>query len=198
MKKLLLSTAMAVFFLTNVNAQERSSGDIEIIPHVGYMSAFLNGDEVDGLDERGSFNFGVIGDYFFNDRWSLRSGINFDSMGASIPGSDLTLNYVNIPLNANWHFGSTRKWNLNFGVTPGFLTKAEIDGDDVKEAYQSFQLGVSYGIGYKLEISESFSILFHGQGLVGLTNILSDEAGGNDFTRLNAGSTLSVGGVFKI
>jgi len=198
MKKLLLSTAVAVFFLTNVNAQERSSGDIELIPHVGYMSAFLNGDEVDGLDERGSFNFGVIGDYFFNDRWSLRSGINYDSMGASIPGSDLTLDYINIPINANWHFGSTRKWNLNFGVTPGFLTKADLDGEDVKDGYKSFQLGISYGIGYKIEISDSFSILVHGQGLVGVTNILSEEAGGDDFTRLNAGSTISVGGVFKI
>ncbi|APY06977.1 hypothetical protein BWZ20_01100 [Winogradskyella sp. J14-2] len=156
-EKIITFCCCGSIFLTSVNAQERSSGDIELIPHVGYMSAFLNGDEVDGLDPRGSFNFGVIGDYFFNDRWSLRSGINFDSMGASIPGSDLTLNYINIPINANWHFGSTRKWNLNFGVTPGFLTKADLDGDDVKDDYNSFQLGISYGIGYKIEVQTALA-----------------------------------------
>lgn len=193
MKKLLLFTAVAVLGFTTMNAQQRERGQIELAPYVGYMTAFLNGDEVDNLDSRASVAFGVKADYYFNDRWSLRSGLNYDSMGAKFAGSELQLDYLNIPVNANWHFGSTRKWNLNFGVTPGFLVKADEDGDDVKEFVESFQLGISYGIGYKLEISESFSILFDGQGLVGITNIIKESDG---FTQLNAGSSLNVGGVF--
>jgi long-subunit fatty acid transport protein len=192
MKKLLCIVALATFGF--VNAQSREAGQIEVAPYIGYMTAFFNGDEVDDLDSRTGVNFGVKADYYFNDRWSLRSGLNYDAMGASLPGApDLKLDYLNIPINANWHFGSTRKWNLNFGVTPGFLTNADFDGEDVKDGFKSFQLGISYGIGYKLEVSDAFSVLFDAQGLVGLTNILEES---DDFTRLNAGSSFNIGGVF--
>ncbi|MGB2144020.1 MAG: porin family protein [Flavobacteriaceae bacterium] len=183
-------------FLTTItlNAQERDAGTIEVAPNIGYSSSFLNGDEVDELDSRGALQFGVLGDYYFNDRWSLRSGLSYFSMGASIPGSELQLDYLNIPINGNWHFGSTRKWNLNFGVSPGFLLKGDVDGEDVKDYYKSFQLAISYGIGYKIEISENLSILIDSQNLFGVTNILEDS---NDFTRLNAGGSINVGGVFS-
>lgn len=195
MKKIILGAVIAVFMITTgVNAQERDNGDIEITPYIGYSSAFLNGDEVGELDSRNTVAFGVIGNYFFNDRWSLRSGLEYAPLGATFGNSELKLDYLNIPINANWHFGSTRKWHLNFGVTPGFLLSADTDGQDVKDGTESFQLGVSYGIGYKIEVSESFSVLIDGQGFFGVTNILEEA---EDFTRLNAGSTLSVGGVFK-
>jgi hypothetical protein len=192
MKKLLCIVAFATFGF--VNAQHRDAGQIEVAPYIGYMNSFLNGDEVDNLDSRAAVNFGVKADYYFNDRWSLRSGLSYDAMGASLQGlPDLKLDYIHVPINANWHFGSTRKWNLNFGVSPGFLASADLGGEDIKDDFKSFQLGISYGIGYKLEISDTFSILFDGQGLVGLSNILEDS---DDFTRLNAGSSFNVGGVF--
>lgn len=194
MKKIILSVAFVAIGFFTVNAQERDSGAIEVIPNIGYSSSFLNGDNVDDLDSRGAIQFGVIGDYYFNDRWSFRSGLSYLGMGASASGvPDLELDYINVPLNANWHFGSTRKWNLNFGVTPGFLTRAETGDVDLSDGIKSFQLAISYGIGYKIEISDSFSILIDGQGLFGVTNILEDS---EDFTRLNAGSSLNVGGVF--
>ncbi len=192
MKKLLL---LGLFFLTiSINAQERDAGDIEIIPNIGYSTSFLNGDLIDNLDPRGAIQFGVIGDYYFNDRWSLRTGMSYFSMGAKDPVSELKLDYLNIPLNANWHFGSTRKWNLNFGVSPGFLVKADVDGEDVKDFYKSFQLAISYGLGYKIEVSDNFSILIDGQGVFGITNIIEED--GEDFKRSNAGSSFNVGGVF--
>ena len=194
MKKLLLSLTITLFVMTNVNAQARDAGDIEIAPYVQYTTSFFNGENVESSNSRGAASFGVKADYFFNDRWSLRSGINYDSMGAEDAFAEAELAYIHIPLNANWHFGSTRKWNLNFGVTPGFLVKAELAGMDIKEFQQSFQLGISYGIGYKLEISDNFSILFDAQGLVGVTNINKE----GDNTILNAGSGFGIGGVFKL
>lgn len=196
MTKQLLLLALGLAFSTlTMTAQNREEGTIELVPYIGYSGAYLNGDEVEGLDSRTSATFGVIGDYYFNDRWSLRSGLSYLSMGSSVPGADLKLNYLNIPINANWHFGSTRKWNLNFGVTPGFLVSADVLGEDVKDFYKSFQLGISYGIGYKIEISERFSILIDIQALTGITNILE---GAEDFTRLNAGSSINVGAVFAL
>lgn len=188
---LLLGLILTSFFL---NAQEREAGTIELTPNIGYSNSYLNGDETDDLDPRGGIQFGLIGDYYISDRWSVRSGLSYFSMGASVPGSELKLDYLNIPINANWHFGSTRKWNLNFGVTPGFLLSADLDGEDVKDFYKSFQLGISYGIGYKIEISESFSVLVDLEGLFGITNILDNS----DLNRLNSGGSINVGGVFTL
>jgi hypothetical protein len=115
-------------------------------------------------------------------------------MGAEDFSGELKLNYISIPVNANWHFGSTRKWFLNFGASASFLTKAEFSGEDVKEDIDSFQLGVSYGIGYKLEITERFSILIESQNLFGLSNILKE----GDLTWTNAGGSINIGGVIKL
>ncbi|MFY0604013.1 MAG: PorT family protein [Flavobacteriaceae bacterium] len=191
MKKLLLFVFIASSLSTF--GQIREKGDIELSPFIGYSSSFLNGDDADSDNVRNAVNFGVVGDYFFNDRWSLRSGVVYNAMGAD-DGDELALNYLSIPINANWHFGSTRKWNLNFGLSPGFLVKADFNGNDIKDAVESFQLGISYGIGYKLEISEKFSLLFDAQGLVGLTDIAKDSS----FSNQNAGSSLNIGAVFKL
>ena len=196
MKKVVCIAVMVLLGFGSLSAQERSKGEIEISPFIGYQQSFFNGDDVDEFDSRAAVRFGVNADYFFNDRWSLRSGLNYDSMGTKGFGSEVAINYINIPLNANWHFGSTRKWNLNFGITSGFLTSADSDGIDVKDEVSSFQLGISYGIGYKLEISENFSILFDWQGLVGISNIVKDETINID--RFNAGSSFNIGAVFKI
>lgn len=193
MKKLLF-TAAAVFAFVFANAQQREKGAIELAPHIGYSSYFFNGDEVDGLSSISSTNFGVNADYFFNDRWSLRSGLLSQTMGSKDLVDEIKLNYITIPVNANWHFGSTRKWFLNFGTSASFLTKADLSGQDVKENIESFQLAISYGIGYKLEVSENFSILIESQNMFGMSNILKVD----NLTRTNAGGSLNIGGVFKL
>jgi hypothetical protein len=193
MKKIILTVA-AVFAFGVASSQVRENGTIELAPHIGYSSYFLNGDEVADLSSITSINFGVHADYFFNNRWSLRSGLLFQTMGAEDFSGELKLNYISIPVNVNWHFGSTRKWYLNFGPSASFLTKAEFSGTDVKDGIESFQLGISYGLGYKLEISEKFSLLIEGQNLFGFSNIYKDST----LTRMNAGGSLNIGGVFKL
>tara|TARA_B110000091_G_scaffold116575_1_gene125733 strand:+ start:2047 stop:2649 length:603 start_codon:yes stop_codon:yes gene_type:complete len=200
MKKLVCIAAMALFGFGSLSAQERSKGEIEITPFIGYQQSFFNGDNIDLYEPKSSFTFGVNGDYFFNDRWSLRSGLGYDTMGSAIKGSnnDVELDYLSIPINANWHFGSTRKWNLNFGISTSFLLSANQVGntDDIKDEVNSFQLGISYGIGYKLAVLDNFSILFDWQGLVGVTNFINNP--GSDLTQLNARGYFSIGGVFVL
>ncbi|WP_165764753.1 porin family protein [Winogradskyella aurantia] len=199
MKQNLLIVALAIAAFTSISthAQMRESGDIELVPYIAYSSAFFNGDNADFYDYRTSVSFGVKGDYYFNDRWSIRSGVAFDAMGASFNnGPDVELNYISVPVNANWHFGSTRKWNLNFGLTPSFLTSAEVQSVDIAEEVSSFSLGISYGIGYKIEISEAFSIMIDLQGNLGISNI--NDIPGSDINQTNAFSYLGLGGVFRI
>jgi type V secretory pathway adhesin AidA len=193
MKKILFA-AVAVMALGVSNAQIRERGDIELAPHIGYSSFLLNGDQVEDLSAVTAVNYGVNADYFFNDRWSLRSGLLFQEMGGKDSFDELKLSYITIPLNANWHFGSTRKWFLNFGTSASFLTKAEFSGEDIKENIESLQLGIFYGIGYKLEITDKFSILIESQNLFGLSNIFKE----GDITWTNSGGSINVGGVFKL
>lgn len=194
MKKIIL--AIAVVLTTGLaNAQLREKGTIELIPQIGYSSSnYYGGDETSANDPLTGFAFGVGGDYFFNNRWSIRSGLLFQTMGTEIFNFKEKLNYITIPLNANWHFGSTRKWNLNFGPSIGFLTSAKSDGEDVKDKAKTTQIGLNVGIGYKIEVSPKISILIDYQGLAGLTDITKSSE--TEFKN-NYGS-FDLGVVFKL
>jgi len=177
------------------HAQQRATGTLEIIPLVGFTGSGFYGSNVEHSEARFGFKAGVLGDYYFNDRWSVRTGLEYFSMGAESPFVELKLDYINVPLNANWHFGSTRKWNLNFGLSPGILVRAEAEDEDLKNMFTSFQLAFSSGIGYKLQITKSFSLLIDYQRVFGLTNILKNK----EFSSLrNNADSINLGAVLII
>ena len=195
MKKLL---SLLIFLSFLSNAQIRDKGNIEVAPLVGFSDFYFSSDSDESYSKSlNAANFGVVGDYFFSNRWSIRTGLLFEPMGASDSSATFKLNYLNVPVNANWHFGSTRKWNLNFGLSPSFLTSATWDGDDIKNEVNSFQFGLNFGIGYKLEVSEKFSILFDYQGFSSFTDVFKKTSDFNDGI-LNGGSNFNIGGVFLL
>ncbi|MDP2159048.1 MAG: outer membrane beta-barrel protein, partial [Flavobacterium sp.] len=114
MKKIIyLSILLTGFFGFS---QNREKGTIELAPIIGYSSANYYGDKiVNNNSTLNSFDFGINSDYYFNDNWSLRSGLLLQTMGSRYGQLEDKIKYLTIPVNANWHFGSTRKWNLNFG-----------------------------------------------------------------------------------
>ena len=194
MKKVLFSAAALLAF-GFANAQNRENGTIELIPQIGSASSNYYGEETLDNGTLSSVTLGVGADYYFNDRWSLRSGLHYQTMGSKVaPGIEEKLNYLSVPVNANWHFGSTRKWNLNFGPSFGILMNAEANGEDIKDMANGFQFGLAYGIGYKIEINESFSILVDFQGMSGLSEVPKES----DYTLKNAYSAINVGAVLKL
>lgn len=197
MKKILLSL-ITLISCGLASAQSKEKGTIEITPKIGY-STFSENNEGEATDFNSGVAFGVTGDYYFNNRWSLRSGLAFDKMGGEyvLDGYKLEdkLNYLSIPINANWHFGSTRKWNLNFGLSPSFLLSAKVNDEKLpSEAIESFQLGLTFGLGYKIEVNEKFGILIDYQYFGGLTNI--NKATNDNIT--NNGGGFNVGAVIQL
>lgn len=191
MKKLLLTVVIALT-ATIAQSQTREKGTIELIPQISYSSSTFNGKSVNSdYNLTRALSFGMGADFFLNNRWSLRSGVLFQTMGAETSFSKIKLNYLTIPLNANWHFGSTRKWNLNFGPNIGFLTSAESNGMDNKAFYNSKQFGINYGIGYKIEVTEKIGILIDWQGMVGLSDVTKDSYSDlkNVYSSFNIGCT---------
>ncbi|WP_445455331.1 porin family protein [Flavobacterium sp. HNIBRBA15423] len=199
MRKVFFAMVVLSMFSTICIAQERSKGDVELTPIIGYASSNYYGEKELNNSNLSSVSFGVDADYFFNDRWSLRSGLIYQTMGSKVTSYySEKLNYLTLPINANWHFGSTRKWNLNFGPNLGFLMSAKSEdrnvSRDIKDAANGLQLGLAYGIGYKIEVNEKFSILIDYQGMTGLSDVPKDS----NYTIKNAYSSFNVGGVFKI
>ena len=127
MKKILLSL-ITLASLSFANAQVKEKGTFEITPKIG-ISGFTESVDNEYTKPNSGVAFGATADYYFNNRWSLRSGLVFNKMGGKYSDSgnfyEDKLNYLVIPINANWHFGSTRKWNLNFGLSPSFLIDAK-------------------------------------------------------------------------
>lgn len=194
---LLLSSFLSI-------GQIREKGNIELTPIIGYSSSchihsILLGSSVSGIQ------FGIYGNYFFNDRWSLRSGLLYQKMGTDKINSTIfnneyseRTNYLTMPLTVNYHFGGSRNWYVNYGVSIGVLTNAEAEyynGNgfvDIKDLANPVQFGINGGIGYKFEISPEFIIVIDNSNMLGLTKTTEEEKGNNFYMSFNLGV------VFKI
>ncbi len=203
MKKLLLVAVALCGLLStaqNDSASYPTKGDWTIAPQVGANFSTYSDDDF-SFDTRTSFNLGVIGDYFFNDRWSFRTGLVLDNMGAEDFNNDTDkLTYLTLPANANWHFGSGRNWYLNFGLTAAFLVDAEGEANDgrtadISDLVKPFDLGINFGIGYRIDVTPEFQLGFDFQGYGGLIPVL-DLNDAPDFR--NSRSQLNISGVFKL
>lgn len=204
MKKILFTLIMVTGICTLTKAQN-AGGETEFGIGIGYNGSYViasNSNESSGT--RGGFNVGLSMDHYFSDRWSLKAKVSYDQKGWSkgflqTPSTTYTnitynLNYVSIPVMANWHFGKTRNWYLNFGPYLGILTTATATQDniDVKSILNSTDGGIALGIGVKIPVSEKakFFIEFDGQG--GMANVIKGSATVGDNVR-NSRSAFNIG-----
>src|SRR5690606_628337 len=204
MKKIIITATLLISALGY--SQSREEGTVELAPVLGVgIANYYGGDATSANKSITRATFGATVDYYFNDRWSLRSGLMYQMYGTEVRSSGMiyinaedNLKYITVPVNANWHFGSTRNWHLNFGPSFSFLTSAEstVNGStfDIKDGVKSFQLGLSIGIGYKIEISEKFGIDISYNENVGLTE--ASNIDGISFK--NSHSAINVAAVFKL
>jgi opacity protein-like surface antigen len=206
MKKQLFITALAVFGILTSNAQD--NGDFEL--GVGLGLNLANVSTINGQNNassRTSFNAGVSGEYYFSDRWGLKAKVIYDSKGWSdgfitdenfnTVTTDFKLNYVTLPIMANWHFGSNRNWYLNFGPYVGFLVNAEDSelGLDLKDGFKSTDFGFAFGIGYKFEIDDNIKLYIEYDGQSGFSDIFEENEG--DAIR-NGRSSFNIGVLFNL
>ena len=207
MKKVL--TFISLFICLATSAQIRPKDYMETIVFIGYSSFWYTTNFSKESTSIESVNFGLLGDYYFNDTWSFRTGFAYQTMGGSqlTYGTDFPadgkekLGYINIPLNANLHFGTKRNFNLNFGFTPSCLVNAKgiypgaglnsVDLRDLK-IVSRFQLGANVGVGYKIPVSEHISLLADYQMFVGLT----DTTKKTGISLMNTGYNFNLGCVF--
>ena len=214
MKKTLL---FAVVASSAVNAQIRERNDIEIAPFIGINSSNYYGDVSLNNSNKALYTpvFGVTADFYMNNRWSLRTGLEYQTLGSSVYTSELInnpqdnyyyryfyesekLNFVAIPIHANIHIGKSRNWHINFGPTVSFLTGANFGGEKVEiNNLRKEHVGFGLGFGYRFNIHENFSLGIEHQEYISFTNNLNTFNSYGSFIGNIAGN-FSVKAIFKL
>jgi opacity protein-like surface antigen len=198
MKKLLIAAILFCGFTATISAQAK--GDIEMGVNTGINFATARTNYFQA-DSRAGFNVALGADYYFSDRWSLKAKLYYDQKGwnngsytnanGTFP-ADYSLNYLTIPVMANWHFGTKRNWYLNFGPYAGFLMSAKESSQDtdVKEGFKSSDFGIALGIGVKIPVSERLKLFIEYDEQAGMGDIFKENPGSavrNDRGSFNIG-----------
>jgi|SRR5690554_1044483 len=78
MKKVLLAVLLSGFAM---NAQVREKGMIEVSPFVGFSSSGYYGNTALSYEPTYNIHFGINSDIFLNEKWSIRTGLEYQTMG---------------------------------------------------------------------------------------------------------------------
>jgi len=197
MRKIITTLFIIAGFYSASNAQITKANAFVFGANIGLNEGYVQ--ESNSLLKSGSvggFNLGVSGEYYFSDRWSFKAKLNYDQKGwadgyiivnsgpsgqgsSEIDNINFKLNYLTVPLMANWHFGHTRNWYLHFGPYLGFLMSAsDNNGDgDIKPLFNSTDVGFDLGIGVKFPVADRVKLFIEADGQSGFTNIFKDGGG---------------------
>jgi opacity protein-like surface antigen len=208
MKNLFTIVLLVSLSIYNLNAQS-SKGDIELGVGLGfsYSAVVVGSNAEDATDSKSGLNIAAVGEYFFSDRWGIKAKLVYDQKGwgngffNDDNGSfttDFNVNYLTIPVMANWHFGSTRKWYLNFGPYVGLLLNAETGtgGNDVKDGFNSTDFGLAYGIGYKFDIADNTKLYIEYDAQSGFSDVF--KVSDSNVSVRNARGSFNVGVLFNL
>ncbi|MDG3582358.1 MULTISPECIES: porin family protein [Galbibacter] len=188
MKKTLLVLIAITAFAFTTTAQEFKIG-----AKVGLNIASLQGDDLEELDSRTSFNLGAVAEFPISEKFSFQPELLYSAQGAkgeedasdydeSLSGNiDLTakLDYINLPLMAKYYVAPG--FSIQAGPQIGFLvsakSKAEVGDfsaeEDIKDNFKSIDFGLNFGLGYQFENG----LFIDGRYNLGLSNIADYEDG---------------------
>ncbi|MDQ8011676.1 MAG: porin family protein [Flavobacterium nitrogenifigens] len=160
MKKILLLAVFTVLGFVNVNAQEIKFG-----AKAGLNFATISEDNTENADFVTSYNIGVMSEIPLSEKFSFQPEIMYSCQGYSFNNDVIAMNYLNIPLMGKYYV--TKGLSLEAGPQIGFLLSAKNEKTDVKDSFNTFDFGVNFGLGYKLENGLNFGVRYN----LGLTNI---------------------------
>lgn len=198
MKKLFLAAVMAVFTLSNVNAQEVKFG-----AKAGVNFASLKyksksaGVEVkpDGLT---SFHVGAVAELGLSDKFAIQPELVYSVQGATTKVLNkevkTQLSYLNLPIMAKYFVAEGI--SVELGPQIGFLMSAKnksgSDSQDFKDSVKGIDFGLGFGAGYRLENGLNFGARYN----IGMSDI-SDSEDMTDVSIKNNVIQISVGYFFN-
>jgi hypothetical protein len=199
MKKIFTTLLLTIGIYSLALAQR---GKTEFGLGIGYNTAYVTaGNSYQSTDPIGGFNVALSADYYFSDSWSIKAKLTYDQKGwangfldlgtTQIDNVDYKLNYITVPVMANWHFGRSKNWFLDFGPYVGFLTSAteSYSGSNVKSSFSSTDGGLALGIGIKIPVSNKTKFFIEYDAQAGVVNIFQTS----NTTVLNSRGSFNIG-----
>ncbi|WP_456312054.1 porin family protein [Pseudomonas shirazensis] len=163
MKKILLVAVITVLGFATVNAQ-----GIKFGAKGGLNFASVSGDNTENTDVVTSFNFGVVSEIPISDTFSFQPELMYSGQGYSFNDNTIALSYLNIPLMGKYYV--TKGFSVEAGPQVGFLLAAKNEKTDVKDLFNTFDFGVNFGLGYKLDNGLNFGARYN-LGLSDINNV---------------------------
>ena len=203
--------SLLVLSVSSLSFGQNTKGAIELGFNSGINFSQV-GNSTGNADVSIGLNVGVSADYFFSNRWSLKTKLIYDQKGwdngfmenssldPTLEGpyvTDFNLNYLTIPVTGSWHFGSKRNWNLHFGPYAGLLLNANetTKETNVTNTFNTFDFGLSLGIGVKIPLSQNLKLSIAYDEQAGLLDIFNENPGASI---TNSRSSFNVGVNFML
>lgn len=116
----------------------------------GLNSYNIESDNGSGLDSKIGLNVGLLGHIHLNSQYAFQPEIVYSMQGAKSGNTDINLDYINVPLLAQYMFDNG--FRIQAGPQVGFLLSAEAENGnsttDIKDDFNSVDLGLSFGVSY--------------------------------------------------
>ena len=200
MKKIAIAVVL-ILCTSFVFSQKKK--DVEFGFNIGYNSSQVSDTNDNQSDSGSGINIGASADYYFSDTWSIKAKLIYDQKGwdndviqdansGNYYPTNFNVNYLTLPVMANWHFGNRENWYLNFGPYVGFLINAKDTNykTNVTDAFNTTDFGLAFGIGVKLPVSDKIKVFFEYEGQGGLNDIFKNS----DYSTVtNSRSSINVG-----
>lgn len=198
MKNTLFAIIALLGFSISTSAQKK--GNVEFGLNVGYNSSRVS-DDYESSQSASGVNFAGSMEYYFSRSWGIKGKLIYDQKGwdngtfedaFGTYVTDFNLNYLTVPVMANWHFGNDKNWYLEFGPYVGFLLNAEETryGTDVTDGFNKNDFGLALGIGVKIPLNDKLKLFFEFDGQGGFNDIFKN----NDYSAVtNSRTSLNVG-----
>ncbi|MFC0778850.1 porin family protein [Flavobacterium sp. HJSW_4] len=167
MKKILLLAVFTVLGFANVNAQEIKFG-----AKAGLNFSTVNGSNTNNIDYVTSYHVGVVSEIPISEKFSFQPELMYSRQGYSFNNDVIAMNYLNIPLMGKYYV--TKGLSLEAGPQIGFLLSAKNEGVKVTNSFTTFDFGVNFGLGYKLENGLNFSARYD----LGITKVSTENRNG--------------------
>jgi len=192
MKVLLTVIFMSSAFLS-IKAQSLSVGPI-LGSNYSSISEANNGERLLGLSA------GIFANYSINEKIGLNLKALYSQMGiaSSISDDNLRLNYLQIPLTGVYYFGQIGdkfRPKVFLGPYVGFLLNAKNGDIDIKDSFNSIDLGGQIGLGFNYSLKNSRWLNVDLGYSTAFTNVysISNQTGQNNALFLNVGLSFPVG-----
>ena len=134
-KSLFLPVLLAMIFFTSISfAQNKNDLEFGFFAGVSLASVVVE-EESSDLKSKIALNAGFFSEYFFSEKWSLKSKIYYDQRGFDnaqietiftgtgylIERGSYTFHNVTIPVLANFNFGNNERFYLNLGPFASYV-----------------------------------------------------------------------------